>query len=186
MTLDTSILKKCSAKAEHLLQMEQNAEQAKVEYHDAIRRLYLAGGTYREISLALGLSHQKIGKIISSGTPRWLSRCFGKHPKQPRLLNCFICNQKTTMLIAGLHANICDRCVDHSLALFRDTRFTGDSNSLCLRHSEKARCSFCAIQQDGISKFAGTEEDRICKECLDLAKVVASKEKGKQSPPTQL
>lgn len=54
MTLDPTLLKSCMAKAEHLIQLEHEAEHAKIDYHTEIRRLHLKGGSYREIASALG------------------------------------------------------------------------------------------------------------------------------------
>jgi DNA invertase Pin-like site-specific DNA recombinase len=49
---------------EHLAVAQHAAYRAKVDYHQAIRRLRAAGGSLREIAEALRLSHQRVHQII--------------------------------------------------------------------------------------------------------------------------
>ena len=43
---------------------QDEAEEKREEYHAAIRKLYMSGVTLREIADALGISHQRVHKIV--------------------------------------------------------------------------------------------------------------------------
>jgi len=181
MTLDETLLKKCTAKAEQVILMEQQAEQAKIEYHAEIRRLHLKGGSYREIAAALGLSHQRISQIVNGESPNWLTRWTSKSD-DPRtgLLNCSFCGQSQTQvnkLVRGPKVFICDVCVDHSLALFSDTELKDKRAFMSLRDSDTAYCSFCGrLQKEGKRRFVGNEKNRICTECIAIAEASLNRE----------
>jgi DNA invertase Pin-like site-specific DNA recombinase len=52
-------------RAKEQLAVSQHATyRAKVDYHQAIRRLHAAGGSLREIAEALRMSHQRVHQII--------------------------------------------------------------------------------------------------------------------------
>ena len=170
--LDPRLLKKCTASAERVIEMEQKAEQAKIEYHAAIRRLHLAGGTYREIAAALGLSHQRISQIVTGGSSSWLSRWLGKRGESKRL-KCSFCNQSSQQvekLVAGPHVYICDGCINHGLALTGNKAVKGARRFLSLKSSDDVRCSFCARSQDGKRAIVGSNTENMCTECLNVAK----------------
>lgn len=172
MTLDVKLLKKCTAKAERVIEMEQKAELAKIEYHAAIRRLHLAGGTYREIASALGLSHQRISQIVTGGSSNWLSRWMGKN-KEAKRLKCSFCDQSSQQvekLVAGPHVHICDECINHALSLTTNSSAKGVPKFLSVKSNDDARCSFCARQQDGNRILFGTDNENMCTGCLAVAK----------------
>ena len=64
MVLDPGLVRDAEAARERLLKSQHAAEQARVDYHHAIRRLHAAGGSLREIAEVLRLSHQRVHQII--------------------------------------------------------------------------------------------------------------------------
>jgi hypothetical protein len=66
MTIDEAALAQARTAQERLLELQRDAERARVDYHYEIRRLHAAGGSLREIADALGLSHQRVHQIIEA------------------------------------------------------------------------------------------------------------------------
>ncbi len=83
MTLDETILTEARALRSRLLELQHEADRAKLDYHHGIRRLHAAGGSMREIAEALDLSHQRVHQIVEGDEPvdarmGW-SRTAGSH-----------------------------------------------------------------------------------------------------------
>ena len=64
MTLNSDLLAVAKQTGTGLDEAEQRALLARAEYHTAVRRLHLAGGSLREIAEALELSHQRVHQIV--------------------------------------------------------------------------------------------------------------------------
>jgi hypothetical protein len=69
MTLDEAILAEAKQARDKLLDLQNQAEHARLDYHHEIRRLNAAGGSLREIADALGLSHQRVHQIVEGESP---------------------------------------------------------------------------------------------------------------------
>jgi ATP-dependent Clp protease ATP-binding subunit ClpC len=69
MTLDEPTLAEARELRSRLLELQHDADRAKLDYHHAIRRLHAAGGSMREIAEALDLSHQRVHQIIEGDEP---------------------------------------------------------------------------------------------------------------------
>lgn len=69
MTLDESTLNEARELRSRLLELQHDADRAKLDYHHAIRRLHAAGGSMREIAEALDLSHQRVHQIVEGDEP---------------------------------------------------------------------------------------------------------------------
>lgn len=67
MMLDTQILASAEAARERVLKHQHELERARADLNHEIRRLHAAGGSMREISEKLGVSHQRVHQIISDG-----------------------------------------------------------------------------------------------------------------------
>jgi transcriptional regulator with XRE-family HTH domain len=67
MTLDSHILASAEAARERVLEHQHELDRARVDLNHDIRRLHAAGGSMREISEKLGVSHQRVHQIISDG-----------------------------------------------------------------------------------------------------------------------
>jgi hypothetical protein len=69
MTLDEAILNEARELRSRLLELQHDADRAKLDYHHAIRRLHAAGGSMREIAEVLDLSHQRVHQIVEGDEP---------------------------------------------------------------------------------------------------------------------
>ncbi len=183
MPLDTVLLGQARAAEARALDAEQAADVARVEFHRAIRRLQLAGGSLREIAEELGLSHQRVHQIVEAtgGSRSWR----GGQAGSGALLSCSFCGKhqkQIKKLIAGSHARICDRCIDRVHTVLADAGKTASTPIATIgRLSDEvsdARCSFCAKGRDRVEAMAVAGEARICNECLDLCDEIVSEERA--------
>jgi hypothetical protein len=69
MTLDRDILTEARELRSRLLDLQHEANRAKLDYHHSIRRLHAAGGSMREIAEVLDLSHQRVHQIVEGDEP---------------------------------------------------------------------------------------------------------------------
>lgn len=69
MTLDEAVLRETRELRSRLLELQHEADRAKLDFHHAIRRLHAAGGSMREIAEALEVSHQRIHQIVEGDEP---------------------------------------------------------------------------------------------------------------------
>jgi Clp amino terminal domain, pathogenicity island component len=69
MTLDEALLNEARELRSRLLELQHDADRAKLDYHHAIRRLHAAGGSMREIAEELDLSHQRVHQIVEGDEP---------------------------------------------------------------------------------------------------------------------
>jgi hypothetical protein len=183
MGLDRELVREAERAKEHLAVAQHAAYRAKVDYHQAIRRLHAAGASLREIAEALRMSHQRVHQIIDEAEPtrRWWRR-------RAQLLSgpvgpCAFCGRPREVcakLIAGPAVFICDRCVNQATRLAAGAAVEDQAEGrMRLEPSgSEARCSFCGkearkvghVVASGLSVSAGKFGDlpRICDECLDL------------------
>jgi hypothetical protein len=178
MALDESLLDQAKAAEERVIDAEHDAEVARAEFHRAVRRLQLAGGSLREIADALGLSHQRVHQIVESagGSRRWRSR----RSADRQLRSCSFCgrDQKhTKSLIVGQgDTGICDRCIPEAdAALAAENPTPGEAVMLRFERiypvpaeARAERCGFCGKRRHQVPGMAAGEYARICEECLRL------------------
>jgi ClpX C4-type zinc finger len=183
MGLDRELVREAEWAKEQLAVAQHAAYRAKVDYHQAIRRLHAAGGSLREIAEALRVSHQRVHQILDEAEPtrRWWRR------RAPLLSGpvgpCAFCGRPRDVcakLIAGPGVFICDRCVVQATRLSASAPAEDWAEGpLRLEPSgSEAKCSFCGkdarqaalLVASGLSARAGKFGDRprICDECLDL------------------
>ena len=163
--------------------MSQHAAyRAKVDYHQAIRRLHAAGGSLREIAEALRLSHQRVHQIIDEAAEPTRRR-----RREPQRLSgpvgpCSFCGRPRDVcakLIAGPGVFICDRCVVQATRLAAGPAVEDEAGLLRPEAAgSEVRCSFCNrearkvrhLVASGLSVPAGKvgELPRICDKCRDL------------------
>src|SRR5260370_42589871 len=74
MTIDEGLLGKAREAGARLAESEHAFDAARWDYHTAVRRLHLGGGTLREIAAALGLSHQRVQQIVDEAGGSWWQR----------------------------------------------------------------------------------------------------------------
>jgi hypothetical protein len=184
MGLDPELVREAERAKEHLAVSQHAAYRAKVDYHQAIRRLHAAGGSLREIAEALRLSHQRVHQIIDEAAEptrrRWR--------RKPQLLPgppgpCSFCGRPRDVcarLIAGPGVFICDRCVLQATRLAAGSVVEGPAEGPMRLEApgSQARCSFCNLEArrvrhlvaSGLAVSAGKFGDlpRICDKCRDL------------------
>ena len=64
MPLHQELLDDARTAEARLIDAERAADVARADFHHAVRRLQLSGGSLREIAEALGLSHQRVHQIV--------------------------------------------------------------------------------------------------------------------------
>src|SRR5262245_6104280 len=84
MTLDDATLEEARELRARQLELQHEADRAKLEYHHAIRRLHAAGGSMREIADELDLSHQRVHQIVDGDEPVGHRMGWGYVPKGAR------------------------------------------------------------------------------------------------------
>jgi Clp amino terminal domain, pathogenicity island component len=65
VTLDPKLLPIAQAARERMLERQHELERARADFNHELRRLHAAGGSMREISDALGVSHQRVHQIVA-------------------------------------------------------------------------------------------------------------------------
>lgn len=181
MPLDFGLLAQAKAAEARAIEAEYDVEVARTEFHRAIRRLQLAGGSLREIAEQFGLSHQRVHQIVEAtgGSRRWR----GGQADSGELLACSFCGKRqkqVKQLIAGPDAYICNRCVDsaHSvLAAVGQTARTSAANILQVSaESRDELCSFCGKGRHEVEAMAAAGDARICNECMSLCDEIINDE----------
>src|SRR5438067_11516290 len=113
MTLDDQMLKIAQREAARFAESEREALLARADYHTAIRRLHLAGGSLREIADALSLSHQRVQQIVEGAGGSWWTRVWRTRNVTADLV-CTWCDRpqsEVSKLIAGPNVFICESCI---------------------------------------------------------------------------
>jgi hypothetical protein len=184
MGLDSELVREAERAKEQLAVAQHAAYRAKVDYHQAIRRLHAAGGSLREIAEALRMSHQRVHQIIDEAAKptrrRWR--------REPQLLPgspgpCSFCGRPHDVcarLIVGPGVFICDRCVIQATRLAAGSAVEGQAEGPMRLEApgSEVRCSFCNrearkvryLVASGLAVPAGKFGDLpgICDKCRDL------------------
>jgi hypothetical protein len=191
MGLDVDLVRDAEAARGRLVAAQHAAEQAKADYHHAIRRLHAAGGSLREIAEALRLSHQRVHQIIDESDqprPRWWQRRGRTETEPAAASQCSFCGrsrEECAKLIAGPGLCICDWCVRRARGLASGAA-TVDQAEVPLRvepSGSPAGCSFCGkptrrgrwLVASGVASAPGGkfgQEPRICSQCLGLCEEI--------------
>ena len=185
MGLDQELVREAERAKEQLAVSQHAAYRAKVDYHQAIRRLHVAGGSLREIAEALRLSHQRVHQIIGEAAEPTRRR---RWRREPQVLAgpvgpCSFCGRPREVcakLIAGPGVFICDRCVVQATRLAAGARVEGQADGAMRLEppGSETKCSFCGkearkvrhLVASGLAVPAGKFGDlpRICDKCRDL------------------
>jgi len=163
MVLDEQLLEKAKHEGERLAAAEREALLAKADYHTAVRRLHLGGGSLREVAQALGLSHQRVQQIVSGAGGTWWQRVWRSRNRRDAV--CTYCGRppgEVDKLIAGPDVYICDACV-----LLAETAMKKSSRRGAMAPAgAAARCSFCSRRKTRARPVMATADAKICAECL--------------------
>jgi hypothetical protein len=162
---------------------EHEADLARTEYHQAVRRLHLAGASLRDVARTLGISHQRVQQIVQATGGTWWSFIWRGRKVKPDMI-CSFCglpSSQVAKLIAGPNVYICDACVGAAEQVLRsNTPETSAGSSARMEpvpFSRKVRCSFC--RQKPRQAVVGVNLDlrlvcrgdkRVCERCLDICR----------------
>jgi hypothetical protein len=175
MALDDQLLKKAQRQGELLVEAERHAQLARADYHTAVRRLHLAGGSLREVAQALGLSHQRVQQIINGAGGTWWQRVWRSRTVRVDAV-CTFCGRppsEVAKLIAGPNVYICDACVAGAEAVLEPGAPMNTRNgTLQAVQSMTARCSFCGKRRAANRSIVGGPAARICGECVLLCRQI--------------
>ena len=73
--MDEAILGEAKEARDRLIAAQREQDDARADYHHAVRRLHASGASMREIAEALGISHQRVHQIVDEeARPMWLRR----------------------------------------------------------------------------------------------------------------
>jgi hypothetical protein len=70
MPLDDEILGEARQARDRLIAAQHQVDDARADYHHAVRRLHAAGSSMREVAEALGISHQRVHQIVDETAQR--------------------------------------------------------------------------------------------------------------------
>jgi hypothetical protein len=182
MGLDQGLVREAERAKEQLAVAQHATYRARVDYHQAIRRLHAAGGSLREIAEALRMSHQRVHQIINQAAEATRRR------RESQVLSgpvgpCSFCGRPRDVcakLIVGPEVFICDRCVMQATRLAAGSAVEGQAEgSLRLEPpGSQAKCSFCGLEARQMRHLVASalavpagkfgEPPRICDRCRDL------------------
>jgi hypothetical protein len=173
MPLDSRLLSQARDAQARAIEADRHAEVARVEFHRAIRRLQLAGGSLREIAEEFGLSHQRVHQVVAAagGSRGWP----GGRAGSDDLLSCSFCarrQKQTKKLIAGPDTYICDRCIVrvHTVLAAADKAVSTPIATIRQVNAEARDefCGFCGKDRSQVDAMGAAGDARICNECADL------------------
>lgn len=178
MVLSDKLLRRAREAGADWAEAQRRGERVKADYHHAIRRLYFAGASMREIAQALGVSHQRVHQIIeaSGGTGGWKPR-----KTSNQLLACTFCGlpkAEVAKLIAGPGVYVCSQCVAlaQRVALRPAPLDTQRTHLDPVLRTSKLFCSFCGKPASKVASLVAGPGVRICNKCLDLCDEIISAE----------
>jgi ribosomal protein L37AE/L43A len=180
MPIDADLLREARTAEGRVIDAEHDAEVARADFHQAVRRLQLAGASLREIADALGLSHQRVHQIVTAagGGRPWRDRRAAKG-----LHSCSFCgNQasKVRALVSGPGVFICDTCVPRADQVLATGVAAATDLATIAPVSEAdrvQRCSFCGKRRHEVPAMAAAGEVWICSPCLELCREVIDQQR---------
>lgn len=191
MPIDAELLGQARAAEERVIEAERDAEVARADFHRAVRRLQLAGGSLREIAEALGLSHQRVHQIVegAGGGRPWRVKVPGgrgqrREERDRDLLCCSFCGKRQKQvrkLIAGPKVYICEGCIhlaDQVIATGKPAATPLSAVAAVGPDVIAAKCSFCGKRRGQVGGLAGAAGGMICTECLVLCHEIVTEALG--------
>ena len=166
MALHETLLDTARTAGHALADAEHRLLATRADYHTAVRRLHLAGGTLREIAEALGLSHQRIQQIVDGSGGSWWRRAW-RTRNTTRDAVCTWCGRppgEVEKLVAGPNVYICDGCVRDMERALKEAAAKGGAAP------GARRCSFCRKRASAARQVAGSATATVCTECLQLCR----------------
>jgi ribosomal protein S14 len=137
----------------------------------------------REVAEALGVSHQRIHRIVEdSGVRRWRRRRH-QEPKSQRV--CSFCGREQRQvrkLVAGPGVYICDPCIMAAVGVTASGRPAKDPALHPVPVKSERVCSFCGKARSVVHALVSApvrreqEPPAICDECLGLCGEILSEQ----------
>ena len=178
MPVDHELLEAARAAEARLIDAERAADVARADFHHAVRRLQLSGGSMREIAGALGLSHQRVHQIVegAGGARPWHRPVRHGKGEPGTMLKCSFCGKlqkQVRKLIAGPGVYICNECIEKAERVIATGEATATPLSAMTSVGEdmdalRVKCSFCGKRRHQVSGAAAAARLAICTECLAL------------------
>jgi hypothetical protein len=171
MMLNEPLLEKAKAAGATVTAVDRDALLARAEYHAAVRRLHLAGGSLREIAEALGMSHQRVQQIVDAAGGSWWQRVWRtRTPRRDAV--CTFCGRppsEVKKLVAGPDVYACDECVGHAEQALssRDTKVFAVAQK-----DGKAKCSFCGKPSSNERPVVVGKDAAVCTDCLKTCREI--------------
>jgi hypothetical protein len=188
MPVDNELLDAARAAEARLIDAERAADIARADFHHAVRRLQLAGGSLREIADALGLSHQRVHQIVegAGGARPWRGATRPGKGAPGATLACSFCGRhqkQVRKLIAGPGAYICSDCTEKADGVIATGEVTATPLSAMKpvgrdAGADTTKCSFCGKRRYQVPGMAAAARAAICTECLALCHEIITEELG--------
>lgn len=179
MSVDADLLEKARAAAALLDEAERKVLLARAEYHTAIRRLHLAGGSLREIAEVLNVSHQRVQQMVNGAGGSWWSKVWrGRNVRRDAV--CSFCGRppsELAALIAGPDVYICDTCIGEGRKAAAEGLTSGAMR--LAPEGDRTRCSFCN-KGGGERRVVKAAAASICGECLGICQDILDNRKASQ------
>jgi hypothetical protein len=173
MVLNPELLEKARTAGAQLEEAERQALVSRAEYHTAVRRLHLAGGSLREIAQALSLSHQRVQQIVSGAGGSWWRRVWRTRNIRPDAV-CTWCERppsEVSKLIAGPNVFICDSCVE-SAERTASGRAAAGRFAQMKKRSVAMRCAFCGKRANQDRSLVTAPAGHVCTDCLRVCREI--------------
>jgi hypothetical protein len=173
LTLDQELLEKARAAGLRMAEAENEALVARTEYHTAVRRLHLAGGSLREIAQALSLSHQRVQQIVSGAGGSWWRRFWRTRNVRPDAI-CTWCGRppsEVSKLIAGPRVYICESCIEAAERVFRTGRSSPPFEER-RRKTAAVGCAFCGRRARQERSLLTGPSGSVCSDCLRVCREI--------------
>jgi ClpX C4-type zinc finger protein len=171
MPLDEQLVKKAQDDAARLAEAERQALLVRADYHTAVRRLHLGGGSLREIAQRLGLSHQRVQQIVSAAGGSWWQRVW-RTRLASRDAVCTFCERppsEVAKLIAGPNVYICDACVALAETAVANASKRGP---MVVSRSAARLCSFCRRRRNAERPLVEGHGANVCGGCLRVCREI--------------
>jgi hypothetical protein len=173
MVLSPELLDQARTAGARLEEAERQAVLSRADYHTAVRRLHLAGGSLREIAQALAVSHQRVQQIVNGAGGSWWRRMW-RTRKMPPDAVCTWCGRppsEVSKLIAGPNVFICDACVDAGERASSGRAAAGPF-ARTKKRSLAMRCAFCGKWPHEGRSLVTAKAGHVCTDCLRVCREI--------------
>jgi len=173
MILNPELLNHAKKAGTRFAEAERQALLSRADYHTAVRRLHLAGGSLREIARALSLSHQRVQQIVSGAGGTWWRRVWRTRTARFDAI-CTWCGRppaEVAKLIAGPNVFVCDACVRSA----ENTAGGRGAAAPFVQLKQKGvavRCAFCGKRPGDSRVLVAAPAGHICTDCLRVCREI--------------